>query len=419
MTIHKAKGLEWDLVLVPALERGTGNSGQELLKWLELDGPRTGDSEVILAPIQGKGEASSALSSWLAQLQTAREMAEAKRLFYVACTRAREELHLFAACSLKKDGELAKPRGNSLLRASWAAAEPVLAAQLRSQRRTPLNIMQVIAPATLHMAHSAYQGLALAAGAEHAEPEVATALKSPQISRLPMNFEPLHRFRQNTRHLPYPAADLLRHEAPFRRPEGSFAARSFGNVTHRFLDLTAQRLASGEPADALLTELPGWHSRLATAFRAEGLPPALGAREADRALAALVSTLRDPLGRWILAPHPGARSERSLQLDDPDHPDAIGRNLRADRIFFAGSEPLVQTGDSHLWIVDFKTAELGGRPNNLFFSEEKAKYQPQMEAYARACMAANPSPRPIVLALFYPLIPHLMYWSYEPFAASD
>ncbi len=421
MTIHKAKGLEWDLVLVPALERGAGNSRHELLKWLELDGANGGESEVILAPIQGKGEASSALSNWLAQLQTARETAEAKRLFYVACTRAREELHLFAACGLKKDGSLAKPRGNSLLGASWVAAEPVLRTQLASQRLppAPFEVISSLQPSLLPVTPSGLQGLALAANAEDEEAQEYGPPKSPQLSRLPMNFQPLHRFRNDARRLPYPAAGLLRHEATFRRPEGSFAARSFGNVTHRFLDLAAQRLAAGGSADALLTELPDWHGRLTTAFRAEGLSPGLSGREAGRALGALVSTLRDPSGRWVLAPHSGARSERALQLGDPDTPDIPSRNLRADRIFFAGAEPLSQTGDSHLWIVDFKTAEAGGRPETLFFTEEKAKYQPQMEAYARACRAADRGRRPIVLALFYSLIPHLVYWPYEPFTASD
>ena len=37
LTIHKAKGLEWDLVLVPGLERGSGGDDKVLLNWLELD----------------------------------------------------------------------------------------------------------------------------------------------------------------------------------------------------------------------------------------------------------------------------------------------------------------------------------------------------------------------------------------------
>ena len=86
-------------------------------------------SEFLLAPIQGKGEKASQLSTWLNQRQGQREQAEAKRLFYVACTRAREELHLFATVSRKADGSLKQPRrADSLLFAAWAAAKPILEA---------------------------------------------------------------------------------------------------------------------------------------------------------------------------------------------------------------------------------------------------------------------------------------------------
>ena len=50
----------------------------------------------------------SELNAWLKGMQKAREAAERKRLFYVACTRAREELHLFAAPETKKDGEISR-----------------------------------------------------------------------------------------------------------------------------------------------------------------------------------------------------------------------------------------------------------------------------------------------------------------------
>ncbi len=128
MTIHGAKGLEWDVVMVPGLEKkAAGNKGR-LLTWSEI-GDADGDAaHVLLAPIAGKGEESKELNAWLKGIHDAREAAERKRLFYVACTRAREELHLFAAPEAKADGSVSRAAG-SLLAAAWPAAERHFAAR--------------------------------------------------------------------------------------------------------------------------------------------------------------------------------------------------------------------------------------------------------------------------------------------------
>ena len=122
VTIHKAKGLEWDVVMVPGLERLAQGDTPSLLTWEEMDYAAEGAARVMLAPIEGKGEESRELNAWLKGMQKARKAAERKRLFYVACTRAREALHLFAAPETKKDGEISR-RAGSLLDAAWPAAQ--------------------------------------------------------------------------------------------------------------------------------------------------------------------------------------------------------------------------------------------------------------------------------------------------------
>ena len=418
MTIHKAKGLEWDLVIVPALERSTGKNRHGLLKWVERDSEAGEDADVVLAPIQGKGEESSALSKWLGRLERQRETAETKRLFYVACTRAREELHLFAAVTLNK-GELALPAYDSLLRASWAAAEPAISRQLPTMRGPAAKDAGMLSESAFPLHAPAAEPLALAASADLAN-EAQEEVVRPAISRhatlrrLPAGVDPLARFspEQGPR-LPYPPAAALRHAAPFARPEGSFAARAFGNAVHRFLDLITRKLAGGVPTEDLLAELPTWHGRLITTFRSEGLAPGLSAREAERSLRALEATLRDPVGQWLLAPHTDARSERALQLGDVQHAGGMVRSLRADRTFFAYDRPLAAEGRTTLWIVDYKTAEAGGRSPESFLEAEKSKYQPQLEAYAKASAAASEEVPSIKLALFYPLLTHLLYWPFQ------
>lgn len=85
MTIHAAKGLEWPVVIVPDLTRKPGSSSPTV----RLD-PSLG---VALMWTGETGEAQkSALYSLLDHQQAQRDQAEAKRLLYVAFTRARDRL---------------------------------------------------------------------------------------------------------------------------------------------------------------------------------------------------------------------------------------------------------------------------------------------------------------------------------------
>ncbi len=414
LSIHKAKGLEWDLVLVPGLERGSGQSRNVLLNWQELDGlpDGSGSPSIVLAPIGPKGADSDKdkLSGWLTGIRAYREAAENKRVFYVASTRAREELHLFATATRTAKGKLSKPRFNSLLKACWAAVEDRFE-ELAGVGGAAEGAEGAEADEELAERSQAFGGsdedtleLAAESEAEGAARPVAT------IQRLPLGFDPLARFREAEQHrLAYPAASALRHAARFARPEGSFAARAFGNVVHRYLQLVAMRLDTGSrdanrDAELLLRELPSWQPRLTASLRAEGLAPRLAARESARVEQALSRALRDPVGRWILSPHPLAASERAVTIASVE-----ASSLQVDRMFLAGEVPHV-AGDTCIWIVDFKTSEQGSRSDQEFEENEMEKYRAQLEAYASLRRVLPQGDLPIRLGLFYPLIPRLIHW---------
>ncbi len=424
MTIHKSKGLEWDLVLIPALERGSGRADGELLRWFEMDAPSVDGSPIVLAPVSAKGGEGSRLWRWLGKLKTERELAESKRLFYVACTRAREEIHLFGSVKLARSGAIEPPKAASLLRAAWPAALPVFQAALTTARTNktesthsdgetrPIHESRLSGPPL----RETFPPLAIAAATE--DLPSSPAPQPPSIARLPASFDPLARWQVNSGpRLPYPAANSLRNAAPFSRPEGSFAARAFGNVLHRFFDLASRKLEAGHSPEALTAELPQWSRRVHQSFRAEGLPPPLCDRETARAVRALQATLLDATGLWVLAPHVTSWTERTLQLS-ASSPRTAPSTLRADRLFLGGSEPL-SLGDTHLWVVDFKTSEQGGHAEATFLAAERRKYTDQLETYARACLAAEGVVRPVILALFYPLIPQMVYWPFSPKTASQ
>jgi hypothetical protein len=169
----------------------------------------------------------------------------------------------------------------------------------------------------------------------------------------------------------------------------------------------AARIAQGVSTEDLLSDLPSWERRIAALLRNSGLAPIAVSQWTTQTRKALENTLHDEFGRWLLAPHAQASSERSLDL----LPET-GGTIRLDRTFFAGPEPTAP-GNDILWIIDFKTADPGGRDAKSFFAEQKEVYRPQMETYARALQTEAGDGVPIRLALYYPLAIKLLRWSYE------
>ena len=104
MTIHKAKGLGFEIVIVPGLERSTQVDTQPLLHWIEqtrlVGAAEEEEREFVVAPIGRNGEPGD-IYRWIAKQHARREDEEAKRLLYVAATRASEELHLLGTATLK------------------------------------------------------------------------------------------------------------------------------------------------------------------------------------------------------------------------------------------------------------------------------------------------------------------------------
>ncbi|HEV2577426.1 MAG TPA: UvrD-helicase domain-containing protein [Acidobacteriaceae bacterium] len=402
LTIHNSKGLEFDVVLIPGLERSTNRSRSELLNWLEVDPADGAAAHILLAPIGSRGDQAQGLNQWISRVKRSRENAELRRLLYVACTRAREALHLFAACDAQKDGTARIPGEGTLLRAAWPVAAMHFHAHGNSAE-APAAIPTIstrqsnLLPFTSGSVSE--EGLALAASAGEATRAV------PVIHRLPLAFNPLARFTSTDMlRLPYTPASELPQSPAFERPEGSFTVRAFGNTVHRFLQLVSSMLATGDTPDTLLGRIPSWEPRLVAALRNEGLSSASAQRESQRAMRALLKALEDPVGRWILSPHKSAVNEHSIA--------SVGSSLlRADRTFVAGSAPLT-AGDDRIWIIDFKTTEQGSRSPERFEQDELLKYRDQLERYAAVQSDLSPVSRSIGLGLYYPLIPRLLHWTF-------
>jgi ATP-dependent exoDNAse (exonuclease V) beta subunit len=384
MTIHNAKGLEWDVVFIPELESASAKNQSRLLNWLEIETGSEFDPDIahgIIAPVAAKGAESQVLNQWIRSIDSDREAAERKRLFYVACTRAREELHLFAAPSRTSKGEL-NPAYDSLLKAAWPAAQPIFDAQESEAAEEPGQLERISAAANLTLVPSPPPRL---------------------IHRIP-----LASFAATTPGAPEPALSLSKgldsetwvRQPQTTRPEGSFEARILGNTTHAFLELLAQRASSGQPWDALKQEATTWSPRIQILLRAAGLPPESLSQATTTILRSLTRTLEDPTGRWLLTPHPEASTETSISTP--------AETIRLDRTFLAGPEPL-STGQTHLWIIDYKTGTHAAEGLETFLTTQKALYAPQLETYATHLTQRG---LPIRLALYYPTLPTLVWWPF-------
>ncbi|HMB74698.1 MAG TPA: 3'-5' exonuclease, partial [Gammaproteobacteria bacterium] len=114
MTIHRAKGLEFDCVILPGLARTPPSEQRRLLEWCDLidaDGQR----RKIVAPLR---RIETEFADWIRRREREHALAETARLMYVATTRAKARLHLVWGLT-----EGRKPPAASLLAPLWGLLE--------------------------------------------------------------------------------------------------------------------------------------------------------------------------------------------------------------------------------------------------------------------------------------------------------
>ena len=104
MTIHKAKGLEFPVVIFPFAEEDFSKGPREKI-WLNADEEIMGLPKILVdknSKVEDFGEDASAV--YLQKKQE--DLLDTINVLYVALTRAEEQLHIISSMNIKKDGSL-------------------------------------------------------------------------------------------------------------------------------------------------------------------------------------------------------------------------------------------------------------------------------------------------------------------------
>ncbi len=368
MTIHKAKGLEFDTVILPGLGRTWPADPHQLLLWQER--ARTdGKADLLLAPMAETGEEQGQSYRYLKGLKKEKFELEEARVLYVAATRAMQSLHLLGHVAVNQEtGVLREPAGNSALACLWPALEDVFQAARARAGQT-------------------------AAGGVPAE---GFALDTQRLFRLAPGWV-----------LPDPPPGLPGSGEKNGEAETDFAPVEFawvgkllpkvGTLVHSWL----LRLAGMGDRNWSRLRVKKNRGLYAKQLAALGVGPDEAEQGAGIVAAALERTIADTRGRWILQAHPEGRCEYALT----GLIKGRRKSVVLDRTFVESS--------GIRWIIDFKVSSHTGSNPEAFLDREQARYQEQMQDYVRIMQLKDD--RSIRLGLYFPLLQGWREWDSQEF----
>ncbi len=378
MTIHKAKGLEFDTVIIPGLGREQRRSDKQLLRWMEqpLDcigvGHKLVNPELLLAPIQETGLSSDPIYRWMEKIECDKEQHEADRLLYVAATRARKFLHLLGDVCLVENEEREyipkKPAASSLLNKLWPTVQSIY---YEAAEKNSIN-----------------DNLKL----ENKDFEVIVGdINNQGIYRLKEGWTLPDAPKSMAWKEVYEAKKIL------EAIEFSWAgemARHVGNVVHRWLRKIAE------------DELRGWDAvriqMMRSCFKQNLLADGMSGDDKevenaiDRVILALINAISDERGQWILRDQQDAKNELKI----------VG--IVDNKLMSCVIDRTFNDSTGIRWIIDYKTSSHEGSDIQNFLNCEQIRYQEQLNCYAK--MMRQIDSRPIKLGIYLPLIKGWREW---------
>ncbi len=350
LTIHKAKGLEWDHVFLVGIDRKQRGDARELARWRFVpaeDG--SGERRVLVAARDSRKKLVGSVFDYVSQHTNAARAAEAKRLLYVAATRAKVTLTL-TRCNAAFD-----PPVDSFSALLGDVADSRFEVPERSSDKRLLLSKSLIRSTNPHP----FFDMAL--------------IINPA----------------------YPAA---LDDAEVAVAQRQFDARAEGVVGHLLFEGLAVAIAS----DGARSFSPN-SAVVARMLREEGAAPDLLPVIAKRLVAWFAQADQLKHVKFLFSPdHLEAANELSLA---PEPSGTQVETLRLDRTFV--------TAGGERWVVDFKFSEppaLSGQSGE-WIAAEVARYLAQLRGYVQALRAWDElrgTVRPVIAALYFPWLDQLV-----------
>jgi ATP-dependent exoDNAse (exonuclease V) beta subunit len=347
LTMHRAKGLQFDHVLLYGLGRVPGRSDRAVLNWFDTPDEH-GDEQKIISPVGPRGELQNDPIHRYIELSDARKDShEQGRLLYVACTRARKSLHMTGNVRVSPDGD------------EYRRADP----------RSLLSLLWE------HVSNDYDNAFQEHGGVDRSDDD--GDWYQPRLRRFDQAW-------QLPDVSPPPGADTVEergHDADAVEFYwvGS-AARIAGTVTHRWLQLIAQGRVHIEDAGSRATS-ERWLTEM-------GVGDAMLGEICERVGAALSGIRGDPRGQWLLT------GEGHAELALSGIYDGKIESVLLDRV-------RIDDDGTH-WIVDYKTSSHEGGGLDAFLQAESDRYRDQLRRYAG--LYADFAQEPVRCALYFPLL---------------
>jgi ATP-dependent exoDNAse (exonuclease V) beta subunit len=343
LTIHKSKGLEFDCVILPALNRKPRDNDAPLMLWEEVQTNQESSKQIqlIAAPYSKTDKQKPSVYDFLKALENGRSNNETSRLLYVAMTRSIRKCHLIATIKPNKNNEL-NPSGKSLLALLW----PNLAAQFAAA--TPV--------------------------ANNKQTQARLADFTPKLMRL--NSPAVPDLLKNLPKMQSPAP-LLNPQTQQILPALNLAA-DVGSLAHLYMEMIANEGLEKWPASRMDASVQSMQFWLLQRGHAKN--------EVEKYVVNIINALKQTIaslqGAWILAPRASSQAELSVTSMSENE-------LQEHRIDLTFVENEVR------WIIDYKF----GLEVNVDNANAVAQtHQPQLARYAALFTHEN---LPIKTAVFF------------------
>ena len=315
MTIHKAKGLEFDHVFLPAFNKNPPAHRSSLLNW------SAETNNLIISPIASDSNNKSEINNYLNYIAKLQNINEDIRVLYVAATRAKKHLYIYANSKTDNENNIVISKDSSFMSLIWDHVNK--------------NTINYFTSNT----------------SSHKEPQNHTESI--------ITLEHLQNIALTTNINTYNHTDVF-------GEDNYYTIR--GTIIHKYIEKIANlnaRISNINIADIT--------SNLVADITESTLDRSLVKQMKTEIMTIIHDFIQTPFAAWILDPeHKMCHNEYAITIKTAE----VIKNIVIDRTFI--------DNNNDRWIIDYKTTGEKPLDFQDFASEQKSKYYNQLLEYAQA-----------------------------------